>query len=683
MSKKTKGFDKYLNFIRNIGIIAHIDAGKTTLTERILYYTKRIHKMGEVHEGTATMDYMPEEQERGITITSACTSCHWQDKQINIIDTPGHVDFTIEVERALRVLDGAVGIFCAVGGVEPQSETVWKQSEKYHVPKIAFVNKMDRIGADFENVLFEMKKKLGANPVAVQIPWGAGPDFEGIIDLIEMKFLWFDPSTEGEKYEKRELTSEQREKAELWRDKLIESISEIDESLLEKYLSEEEFSTSEIKQGLKKGTIELKLTPVFAGSALKNIGVQPVLDGICDFLPSPLEVKQIEGIDPDTKKKKVFPVSSKAPFSALVFKITMESGRQMSLFRVYSGTVKPGETVFNATQKIKQRIARLFTLHADRKERIDMARAGEIVGAAGLKDVKTGDTLCFEDNKIILERISDYKSVISIALEPKNTAEGEKLREALNKMLKEDPTLFMEEDQETGQIILSGMGELHLEVVQDRLKREHNVEFRAGNPQVVYRETISKPATAKEEFLKELGDEMHYGYVELKVEPIDRQKDNKLIFEVDTEAIPEKFVVATETAIKDGLQSGVLKGSPVQGVKVSVLSLGILKEESSEIGYHMAAGSCLKKALEKAGPLLMEPIMSVEIYVPEEFVGDVISLIGIKGGKIENMFERGTDKVVHALAPLRKLFGFSTDLRSATQGRANFIMKFEKFDVLE
>jgi elongation factor G len=683
MQKKGKGADKYLNSIRNIGIIAHIDAGKTTLTERILYYTKRIHRMGEVHEGTATMDYMPEEQERGITITSACTSCHWQDKQINIIDTPGHVDFTIEVERALRVLDGAVGIFCAVGGVEPQSETVWKQSERYHVPKIAFINKMDRVGANFENVLYEMKKKLGTNPAALQIPWGSGPDFSGIIDLIEMKFLWFDPETEGERFEKKELTAEQKDIALQWREKLIETLAEIDEALLDKYLSEEEIDIKDITDTIKKGTLKLSITPVFVGSALKKIGVQPVLDGICNYLPSPLEVKQIEGIDPDTKEKKVFPVSSKAPFSALVFKITMETGRLISLLRVYSGTIKAGDTVYNSTQGIHQRIARLFTLHADRKERIESARAGEIVGAAGLKDVKTGDTLCLENNKIILEKISDYKSVISIALEPKNSAEGEKLVAALEKFLKEDPTLFMEVDEETGQIILSGMGELHLEVVQERLKREHKVEFRAGNPQVVYRETISKDATAEEEFHKELGEKMHYGYIELKVEPIDRHEDNKIVFEVDPTLWPDKLLEATETAIRDGLQSGVLKGSPVQGVKVSVLSMGTMREDSSEIGYHMAAGSALKQALSKAGPMLMEPIMSLEIYIPEEFVGEVISLIGIKGGKIENMFERGTDKVIKALAPLRKLFGFSTDLRSATQGRANFMMKFEKFDVLE
>ncbi len=683
MENIAKGEDKYLTSIRNIGIIAHIDAGKTTLTERILYYTKKIHRMGEVHEGTATMDYLPEEQERGITITSACTTCFWKNKQINIIDTPGHVDFTIEVERALRVLDGAIGVFCAVGGVEPQSETVWKQSEKYRVPKLAFVNKMDRIGANFENVLEEMKKKLGANPVPVVIPWGKEDQLKGVIDLIEMKFIWFDPETEGERFEKRDLIEGQKQEAEKWRERLIENISEIDETILEKYLAEEEIDTLELKKALREGTIGLKIVPVFAGSALKNIGVQPVLDAICDYLPSPLEVKQIEGIDPDSNKKKIFPISSKAPFSALVFKISMETGRQLSLFRVYSGKIQVGDSVYISTQGKEERIARLFRLHADRKERINEAKTGEIVGAAGLKLVRTGDTLCKKENKIILEKISDYKSVISIALEPKNTQEGEKLIEVLQKFLKEDPTLFMEIDEDTGQIILSGMGELHLEVVQQRLKREYNLDFRAGNPQVVYRETISKSATASSEFYKELAEKMHYGFVELKVEPIDRHQDNKIIFEIDTESFPEKFVLAIETAIKDGLLSGVLKGSPVQGVRVSILSLGELRQDSSEIGYHMAASIALKEALTKANPILLEPIMFVEIYVPEEFVGDVISLIGMKGGKIENMFERGQAKTIQALAPLRKLFGFSTHLRSVTQGRANFIMKFEKFDVLD
>ncbi len=678
-----KGADKYLNYIRNIGIIAHIDAGKTTLTERILYYTKRIHRMGEVHEGTATMDYMPEEQERGITITSACTSCRWNNKQINIIDTPGHVDFIIEVERALRVLDGAVGVFCAVGGVEPQSETVWKQSQRYGVPKIAFINKMDRIGANFEKVLEEMREKLHANPVPLFIPVGEGAEFSGIIDILKMKFLWFDPETEGAKVVEKDLTTSQREMAEDWRERLIESVAEIDESILDRYLAEEKIELSEIKALIKQGTIGLKLTPVLVGSALKKIGVQPVLDAICDYLPSPLEVAQIEGIDPDTKEKKSFAISCRAPLSALVFKITMETGRLMALLRVYSGTLKAGDTVYNSTQKIDHRVARLFTLHADRKERISEARAGEIVGAAGLKKVKTGDTLCFKENKIILERISDYKPVISIAIEPRSSSEEEKLIAAIEKVLQEDPTLFMERDEDTGQILLSGMGELHLDVVQERLKREYGVDFRAGKPQVVYRETISKEAVASDEFHRELGEQMHYGFVELKVEPLGRQEDNKIAFEVDLESWPQGIVDSIHTSIKDALQSGVLKGAPLQGVRVGILNLGQMRDDSTEVGYHMAAAGALKKALEKASPLLMEPIMFLEIYVPEEFVGEVISLIGAKGGKIENMFERGPDKVVYALAPLRKLFGFSTDIRSATQGRANFMMRFERFDVLE
>ncbi len=678
-----KGVDKYLNYIRNIGIIAHIDAGKTTLTERILYYTKRIHRMGEVHEGTATMDYMPEEQERGITITSACTSCRWGNKQINIIDTPGHVDFIIEVERSLRVLDGAVGVFCAVGGVEPQSETVWKQSQRYGVPKIAFINKMDRIGANFERVLDEMREKLGANPIPLFIPEGEGPEFCGIIDLLKMKFLWFDPETEGEGIVERDLTPSQRDRAELWREKLIEGVAEIDESVLERYLAEENIELPEIKALIKRGTIELKITPVLVGSALKKIGVQPVLDAICEYLPSPLEVAQIEGMDPDSKEKKSFPVSSMAPLSALVFKITMETGRLMALLRVYSGTLSSGDSVYNSTQEREHRVARLFTLHADRKERIKEARAGEIVGAAGLKGVKTGDTLCLKENKIILERISDYKPVISIAIEPKSSAEEDRLITAIEKVLQEDPTLFMERDQDTGQILLSGMGELHLDVIQERLKREYGVEFRAGKPQVVYRETIARDAVASDEFSRELGEQMHYGFVELKVEPLGRQEENRITFEMDHSSWPRGIVDSIYTSIKDALQSGVLKGAPLQGVRVAVLNLGEMREDSTEVGYHMAAAGALKKALEKASPLLMEPIMFLEIYVPEEFVGDVISLIGSKGGKIENMFERGTDKVIYALAPLRKLFGFSTDIRSATQGRANFMMRFERFDVLE
>ncbi len=675
--------DKYLNRIRNIGIIAHIDAGKTTLTERILYYTKKIHRIGEVHEGTATMDYMPEEQERGITITSACTTCHWKEKQVNIIDTPGHVDFTIEVERSLRVLDGAVGVFCAVGGVEPQSETVWRQSEHYKVPKLAFVNKMDRLGADFQAVVQELKDKLNVHPLVLQLPFGQGSDFSGIIDLLTMEFLSFDPETLGANMERAELSPEQRELAEQGRERLIEALAEVDEALLERYVAGEALEMQELKESLRRAVLSLKAVPVYCGSALKNMGVQPVLDGICDFLPSPLEVAQVEGIDPRTKKKKSFPVSTTAPLSALVFKVTIEGGRLLTLMRLYSGVLQAGATVYNAAQDKMQRVARLFTLHAGQKERLDRAKAGEIVAAAGLKQARTGDTFCTQENPLILEQISKYKPVISLALESRNSSEEEKLLEALEKLLQEDPTLSMQRDEDTEQIILSGMGELHLEVVLERLRRENKVELRSGKPQVVYRETIGVSARVSDEFHRELGEKMHYGKVELEVEPLARDKNNQIQMEMNTDGWPRAWINAVYQAVEDGLQSGVIKGYPVQGVRVRVLGMQRLQDASSEVGYHMAAGSALKKALSQARPLLMEPIMMVEMVAPEEFVGDAVSLIGSKGGKIENMYDRGGGKVVQALAPLRHLFGFSTELRSVSQGRGNFIMRFERFDVLD
>jgi elongation factor G len=675
--------DKYLNSIRNIGIIAHIDAGKTTLTERILYYTKKIHRLGEVHEGTATMDYMPEEQERGITITSACTTCHWRDKHVNIIDTPGHVDFTIEVERSLRVLDGAVGVFCAVGGVEPQSETVWRQSEHYKVPKLAFVNKMDRLGADHQAVVQDLKDKLNVHPLVLQLPDGQGSEFCGIIDLLSMEYLSFDPETLGANMVRSELSGEKRGLAEEGRERLIEALAEVDESLLERYVAGETIEAGAIREAVRRAVLSLKAVPVYCGSALKNIGVQPVLDGICDVLPSPLEVARVEGIDPKTRTKKSFPVSTKAPLSALVFKVTIEGGRLLTLMRIYSGVMEAGATVYNSAQDTMQRVARLFTLHAGQKERLDRAKAGEIVAAAGLKRARTGDTFCTREDPLILEQISRYKPVISLALEPRNSSEEEKLLEALEKLLQEDPTLSLHRDEDTEQIILSGMGELHLEVVLERLRRENRVELRSGNPQVVYRETIGAAARAEDEFHRELGEKMHYGKVELEVEPLARHRNSQVQMEMNTEGWPQAWVNAVYQAVEDGLQSGVIKGYPVQGVRVRIMGMQRLQEASSDVGYHMAAGSALKKALSQAQPLLMEPIMMVEMVAPEEFVGDVVSLIGSKGGKIENMYDRGGGKVVQALAPLRRLFGFSTELRSVTQGRGNFIMRFERFDVLD
>ena len=672
----------FMDKLRNIGIIAHIDAGKTTLTERILYYTHKIHRMGEVHDGTATMDFMPEEQERGITITSACTTCLWRDKVINIIDTPGHVDFTIEVERSLRVLDGAVGVFCAVGGVEPQSETVWRQSEKFHVPKLVFVNKMDRPGADFEAVLDALRTRLAANPLVLQIPVGQAREFEGIIDLVAMERLRFDQASLGDVYERLPLTDEETALAAPWRERLLESLAEEDDVLMERFLSGETVSPEMILPAVRKGTLARRLTPVLLGSALKNIGVQPVLDAVCDYLPSPVEAPPAHGIDVVTKGKKILESSVSAPLAALVFKVSMETGRRLVFMRLYSGVLHPGETVLNATRDKEEKVARLFRLHAGHKEKIDKAVAGEIVAAAGLKYARTGDTLCLPSAPVLLESIDEYKPVISIALEAKNTEEGDRLDEVLEKFLVEDPTLFFVLDEETGQRLLSGMGELHLEVVLDRLRREYGLNPRSGNPQVVYQETITREAEGAGEFERELGGDRHYGYVGLRVEPLPRDKEHDVVFEVDVSAWSDAWLEAVAEGVADGLQSGVIKGYPVQNVRVAVLELKKREGESSAVGYRMAAVGAMKKALSAAAPALLEPIMWVEVAVPEDFVGEAIGLLGARGAKVENMFDRAGQKVVQALAPMRQLFGFSTALRSATQGRAGLIMKFARFDML-
>lgn len=683
MSKSNAPSAKVLSSLRNIGIIAHIDAGKTTLTERILYYSGKIHRIGEVHEGTATMDYMPEEQERGITITSAMTSCKWDPCMINIIDTPGHVDFTIEVERSLRVLDGAVGVFCGVSGVEPQSETVWRQSEAYHVPKLAFVNKMDRLGADFENVVESIRTKLAANPVPIQYPHGQGDEFEGVFDLIEMKSLKYDQESNGESFSVVELTEDELTLLNPWREKLIETASDEDEEILDLYLSGEDVSPAKIRAALRKATLAQRIVPVLVGSALKNIGVQPVMAAVCDYLPSPLEVPPATGIDPESKSKVSFDVSHKEPLSALVFKVAMDSGRKLALMRIYSGRIDAGETVFNITQGEKERVARLFRLHAGRKEKIDSAFAGDMVAAAGMKFARTGDTLCDQASPILLEQIADYKPVISLAIEPRNSEESEKLDEVLEKYLLEDPTLELKRDEDTDQIILSGMGELHLDVILERLKREYKLEPRAGKPQVVYVETVSAKGKGHGEFHRELGEDMHYGNVSVTVEPLAREAGRKISFEVDPEQWPAAWLEAVEEGLADSLQSGVIRGYPVQDIHVRVTGLDRQDGESSPVGYRMASAKALKDALADAGAKLMEPIMYVEISVPEDFVGEVVGLLGSKGAKIENMIDRTGQKVVQGLAPLASLFGFSTDLRSATQGRAGFVMKFSRFDVLE
>ncbi|WP_415519239.1 MAG: elongation factor G [Desulfovibrio aminophilus] len=682
MSKK-KPSGKYLSTLRNIGIIAHIDAGKTTLTERILYYSGRIHRIGEVHEGTATMDYMPEEQERGITITSAVTTCPWRDCLVNIIDTPGHVDFTIEVERSLRVLDGAVGVFCGVSGVQPQSETVWRQSEHYRVPKIAFVNKLDRPGADFSAVLESITTRLRAKPLALTVPDGEGPELRGIFDLIDEKRLVFDQADQGVEFAVFDWTEEERAHLAPWREKVLEAAAEEDDALMERYLSGEVLAPAEIRAALRKATLGMRLVPVLAGSALKNVGVQPVMDAICHYLPGPAEVPPAEGLDPVTKRRKSFPVSPDAPLSALAFKVSLDSGRKLVLMRLYSGMLQAGDTVYNSTQGVRERVARLFKLHAGRKEQVEQALAGEIVAAAGMKDARTGDTLCQENDPVVLERIGDYRPVISVAIEPRNSEESGKLDEVLEKYLMEDPTLAVKRDEETGQVVLSGMGELHLEVILERMSREFGLAPRSGKPQVVYQETVGGRAEAFEEFHRELGEVMHYGGVRLSVEPLTRDSGRDVVLEVDGQTCPAAWLEAVVEGVSDGLQSGVIKGYPVQDVRVRVLELARREGESSPAGYRMAAAMALKKALAGAQPLLLEPIMWVEIGVPDDFVGEVVGLLGAKGAKIENLFDRAGQKVIQALAPLSPLFGFSTDLRSATQGRAGFVMKFSRFDVLD
>ncbi len=581
------------------------------------------------------------------------------------------------------MLDGAIGVFCAVGSVEPQSETVWRQSEKFRVPKLAFVNKMDRPGADFQAVLEAMRVKLGTRPLAVQVPLGAAQDFYGVVDLLSLERLQFDEASQGEEYERLPLTPAEREHVAPWREALLDMLTELDDELLERYLAGEELPLELLRRALREGTIQSRFVPVFAGSALRNIGVQPLIDAICDYLPSPLETVPATGTDPATHEKRQLAPDPKAPLAALVFKITMETGRKLALVRLYSGSIEAGQTVFNITRDREERAARLFRLHAGHKERLDNAMAGDIVAVAGLKDARTGDTLCDKSSPVLLESIAAYKPVISIALEPKNTADGERLSEILDKCQQEDPTLFFTQDVETGQRILSGMGELHLEVVLERVAREYGLNPRVGNPQVVYQETISRTATAEGEFQRELGDVPHYGNVTLSVEPLERDKGRDIVFEVDSASWPASWLDAIAQGVGDSLQSGVLKGCPVQDVRVRVKELRRKDGESTPAGYHMAAVNALKKALSAAQPVLLEPIMWVEISLPAEFVGDAIGLLGSKGAKVENIFDHAGQKTIQALAPMRSLFGFSTALRSATQGRAGLMLKFARFDVHE
>lgn len=666
--------------VRNIGIIAHIDAGKTTVTERILYYTGRSHRIGEVHDGEAVMDWMPDEQERGITITSAVTTCHWKNMEIHLIDTPGHVDFTIEVERSLRVLDGAIGVFSAVEGVEPQSETVWRQADKYKVPKMAFINKLDRVGADFFGTVKMMKERLHAMPLILQLPGNMEDDFKTVIDLIHMNQIVWDDETLGVNFEEQEISSQFANIAKEYREELIETVAEFDDEIMEAYLAEAPVDTAKLLAAIRKATIDLKLVPVLCGSALKNKGIQPLLDAIIQFLPSPADVPPIEGSHPESGQIiKCLPRSSD-PLVALIFKVAMMEGRKLSFVRIYSGQLKVGIEVFNPARNQKEKIARILNMHANRRERVDRAGAGSIVGVIGLKDSSTGETLCTPEHPVLLEKIEFYEPVISIAVEPKTHADQEKIDEVLAKFMAEDPTLKVRKDEDTGQTILSGMGELHLEIIISRMQREFRTNVRVGKPQVVYRETIEKPSAASATFDKEITGQRHFAEVSLKLAPLPRGSGNRFIAQIPDGILPDICIAAVEKGVMESLESGSLIGYPVVDVEVRLTDAGYKESLGTELAYMVSASMACKEALAAGNPFLLEPIMTVEILVPEPFIGDVIGDLNSRGGKIESIEHKGGIQVISATVPLSQMFGYSTTLRSATQGRGTFSMHFSHFD---
>ena len=665
---------------RNFGVVAHIDAGKTTFTERVLYYTGRTHKIGEVHDGAAVMDWMEEEQERGITITSAATTCTWNNLTLNLIDTPGHVDFTIEVERSLRVLDGVVVVFCAVGGVEPQSETVWHQADRYRVPKVAFINKMDRIGADFGAVCEQMKEKLGAFPLPVTIPWGSEDSFKGVVDLITMELLTFGQEDQGTTVARGPIPDEMAAEAETARETLIETLCDLDEGIMELYLAEQPIPEKDIQAAIRQGCLDLKLVPVFAGSALRNKGVQPVLDGVVNYLPSPAEVPPVEGLNPISGETEVRRADDKVPFSGLVYKVQMDQGRKLVYLRIYSGSIEAGSDVYNATKEKSEKVARLLRMHANKRERIKEAKAGEIVGVMGLKLASTGDTLAPKDRPILLDPIQHYEPVISVAVEPKTVGDQEKLASSLDKLADEDPTFRVRIDEDTGQTIISGMGELHLEVLVHRLDREYNLDVNVGRPQVVYRETVTAKAKASESFDKDLGGDRQVGDITLEVSPNPRGGGNTIRFEVSEEDLPLEMRPAIETALEEGLSSGVVLGYPILDVGVQVKGAKFTPGLSTPLGYRLACGAAMRKALTQGEPVLLEPVMKVEVVSPEEFMGEVIGDLNARGGQLESMEPKGATNLITAVVPLRKMFGYSTDLRSSTQGRAIFSMQFSHYD---
>ncbi|PID73921.1 MAG: elongation factor G [Desulfobacterales bacterium] len=667
--------------LRNIGIIAHIDAGKTTVSERILYYTGRSHKIGEVHDGEAVMDWMSDEQERGITITSAVTTCKWENAEIQLIDTPGHVDFTIEVERSLRVLDGAVGVFCAVGGVEPQSETVWRQADKYKVPKMAFVNKMDRVGADFFAVVEQMKERLDVNPLILQLPVGAEDQFSGVIDLAAMKQLTWHTDDMGATYDIGEIQDDLQHQAAEYREKMIETLAETDDELMECYCAEEEIPEKRMHEAIRKAVLDLALVPVLCGSALRNKGVQPLLDAVIRYLPSPVDIPAIRAARLHSGEMVACLPRENDPLAALIFKVSMIEGRKLSFARIYSGRLTAGQEVFNATLGCGEKLSRILRMHANKRERVDEAGPGHIVGVVGLKRSATGDTLCAADNPVMLENIDTYEPVISVAIEPKTRSDQEKLASVLEKFMDEDPTLKVKTDKDTGQTILSGMGELHLEVITSRMQREFNTNVNVGAPQVVYRETVGLEFTSGSAvFDREMAGVRHFAEVNLVLRPLARGRGNTFASEAPEEQIPSRFVKCIEEGVVESLESGPVLGYPVVDTAV-VLQGGSCRDgQSTELGFRAGASMACRDALNRSGAFLLDPVMKVELFVPDDFVGEVIGDFNSRGGKIGAIEAQKGVQVIRATAPLANLFGYSTSLRSATRGRGTFTMQFSHFD---
>ena len=672
-----------LDRYRNIGIMAHIDAGKTTLTERVLFYTGRIHRVGEVHEGAATMDWMEQERERGITITSAATTCLWRDHRINIIDTPGHVDFTVEVERSLRVLDGAVAVFCAVGGVEPQSETVWRQADKYNVPRIAFVNKMDRVGADFPNVIRMMEERLGAKPVPIQVPMILAEQFLGVIDLVEMKALTYHEESQGTTFDVHDIPRDLMTMANQARFHLLETVAEYDEQLLDDYLHEKPYTPDDLRRALRAGTLQGKITPVLCGSAFKNKGVQRLLDAVVDYLPAPTDRPPVTGQDAQTFEHITRKVDDAEPFAALAFKIMTDPYvGKLTFFRVYSGTVKTGDTVLNPLTGRNERIGRLVQMHANKRQEIDEVYAGDIAAGIGFKKVTTGTTLCDPKHPVALEAMHFPDPVVDVAIEPKSKADEEKLATALQRLAEEDPTFRVRTDEETAQTVISGMGELHLEIIVDRMMREFNVKANVGKPQVAYRETISVPAEVRHRFVRQTGGKGMFADVTIRVDPLEPGKGFVFENEIVGGSIPKEFIPAVEKGVEEAMRNGVVAGYPVVDVKVSAIDGSHHEVDSSEMAFKIAASMAFKEACQKAKPRLLEPIMDVEVVVPEEYMGDIIGDLSSRRGRIGGMFTRSDARVIAASVPLAEMFGYATRMRSISQGRAVYSMQFSRYETL-